>query len=101
MINVLEKIIEQRKLRGWSEYMLADKANIPQSTISSWYKKQLLPSLTSLEKICSAFDMSMAEFLMEESDTMLVNTEQKDLLKHWSKLTKEQKGLVLGLLKSM
>lgn len=101
MINILEQITKHREQRGWSEYQLAEKADLPQSTISSWYKKQMLPSLSSLEKICSAFDMTMAQFLMEDEELVPINDEQKQLLEHWSYLSKEQKEIVLKLIQVM
>ena len=58
MIDVLQKITLQRTARNWTEYQLAVRSGLPQSTISSWYRKNMLPSLSSLEKICTAFDMS-------------------------------------------
>ena len=57
MIDVLQKITLQRTARNWTEYQLAVRSGLPQSTISSWYRKNMLPSLSSLEKICTAFDM--------------------------------------------
>ena len=60
MVDILDRITKQRLLRNWTEYELAQRSELPQSTISSWYRKKMLPSLASLEKICHAFDMTMA-----------------------------------------
>lgn len=98
MIDILEKINEKRQERGWSEYMLAEKSELPQSTISSWYRKNMLPSLASLEKICNAFDMSMSQFLADDEPFPL-NKEQKQLLNEWETLSKEQKSALLKLIK--
>lgn len=101
MINILEYIIKQRELRGWTEYTLSEKAELPQSTISSWYKKNMLPSLTSLDKICNAFGMSMAQFLAGEDEIYPLTVEQKELIDNWSHLNPEQKKSILQLLKVM
>ena len=58
MMNVLKRIYELRKERGWSEYQLAEASEISQSTISSWYRKGMLPSIGSLEKICKGFTIA-------------------------------------------
>ena len=47
MINVLERITHFRNLKGWTEYQLAEKSGLTQSTISSWYRKNMLPSIPS------------------------------------------------------
>ncbi len=101
MINILEQITKHRLARNWTEYTLAEKADLPQSTISSWYKKQMLPSLASLEKICNAFDMSMSQFLAGDDEAFPLSGEQKELLEKWVKLSKEQKESLLNLMKTM
>ena len=50
--DILNKILEERTKRGWSEYTLAQNAGLTQSTISTWYRKDLQPSVASIEKVC-------------------------------------------------
>lgn len=99
MIDILKKITAQRSARNWTEYQLAVRSGLPQSTISSWYRKNMLPSISSLQKICGAFDMSMAQFFSEGSLREL-DSDQKELLDQWSLLTPDQKRALLGLLNS-
>lgn len=99
MIDILQKITDQRTARNWTEYQLSIRSGLPQSTISSWYRKNMLPSIPSLQKICSAFDMSMAQFL-SEGNLLEVDSDQKALLEQWNLLTSEQKSALLGLLNS-
>ena len=54
-MDILKKITEMRLEKGWTEYELAERAELTQSTISSWYRKNLIPSIPSLEHICNAF----------------------------------------------
>ena len=39
MKDVLAVISQLREARGWTEYQLAENSGLPQSTISSWYRK--------------------------------------------------------------
>lgn len=41
--DVLSKIQQERIKRGWTEYTLAKNSELSQSTISSWYRKDLEP----------------------------------------------------------
>lgn len=100
MINVLDRITKQRQMRGWSEYLLAEKSELPQSTISSWYRKHMFPSFASLDKICMAFDMTMSQFL-SEGESVTLTDEQKLLIERWSYLNKEQKEVILKLMQIM
>lgn len=101
MVDILNRINEQRMLRNWTEYELAQRSTLPQSTISSWYRKNMLPSLASLEKICNAFDMTMAQFLAEDANLTEVTAEQENLLKKWELLSPQQKNSFLNLMDSI
>lgn len=101
MVDILERITRQRLLRDWTEYELAQRSALPQSTISSWYRKNMLPSLSSLEKICHAFDMTMAQFLSENANLTEITSEQEMLLKKWELLSPKQKAAFLDLMDSI
>ncbi len=101
MVDVLGRITEQRKKRNWTEYQLAQKSGLPQSTILSWYRKNMLPSLQSLEKICGAFDMTMAQFLVENGCQREVTLDQRRLLEKWELLSPGQKKAFLMLMDSI
>ncbi len=101
MVDILGRITRQRLLRNWTEYQLAQKSGIPQSTISSWYRKKMLPTLPSLEKICRAFDMTMAQFLSENNCLTEITPGQEELLNRWELLTPSQKNAFLGLMDSI
>lgn len=101
MIDILGRITEQRVSRNWTEYQLAQKAGLPQSTISSWYRKNMLPTLSSLEKICIAFDMTMSQFLTEKGNFYEISEEQKALLSKWELLPPNQKRAFLELLNAI
>lgn len=101
MNNILVKIVELREARNWSEYQLAERANIPQSTINSWYRKNMTPSISSLEKICTALDITLSQLFAVSKDQFELTDEQKSLIEKWSKLNEEQKEAILKLIDSM
>lgn len=77
MINVLERITYYRTQKGWTEYQLAVESELTQSTISSWYRKDLIPSIPSLEKICNAFGITLSQFFAENEQFTLTDTQYK------------------------
>ena len=99
-MRILEKITELRNIRNWTEYRLSEAADIPQSTISSWYKKDMLPSITSLEKICNAFGITLSQFFMEEGSPVELTKKQQELLDKWTLLNRRQQDAVINLLNS-
>lgn len=101
MIDILERMEKLQESRGWTEYQLAQRAEIPQSTISSWRRKKMLPSLLSLEKICNAFEMTMAQFLAESGRMTEITPDQRKLLDRWEMLSSAQRKAFLELMESV
>ena len=79
MIDVLERITYYRKLKGWTEYQLAEESGLTQSTISSWYRKKMVPSIPSLEKICTGLNITLSQFFAtsDENTFSLTPTQKK------------------------
>lgn len=101
-MDILEKITKLREERHWSEYQLAEKSGLTQSTISSWYRKNMLPSIPSLTKICDAFGISLSQFFLENNDrTVLLNDRQLRIINMISKLDEDQQNALLLFLKSL
>lgn len=99
MVNVLERIVELREERHWTEYQLAEKSGLTQSTISSWYRKNMLPTIPSLTKICDAFGISISQFFLEDNNqAVLLNERELALLKAASKLNSPQYDSLLHFL---
>ena len=80
MTDILGIIKTQREARGWSEYQLAERSGLPQSTISSWYKKDMTPSFASLEKICDAFGITLSQFFADGEESVVLTPSQHKML---------------------
>lgn len=90
-MDILEKITKMRLERGWSEYELAERAGLTQSTISSWYRKNLIPSIPSLQHICDAYGITLSQFFTEdECFSEQLTKAQIEILNRWYRLTKDQ-----------
>lgn len=98
MKDILATITKYRQDRGWTEYQLAERSGLPQSTISSWYRKNMIPTVPSLEKICTAFGITLSQLFAEEENTVSLTDSQKKLLESWSRLTEEQQAAVFTLI---
>lgn len=100
-MTVLERILQLRKQRNWTEYRLSEESEISQTTISSWFRKGVNPSISSLENICKAFGITMSEFFAFENTPVALTDKQKSMLENWNKLSEKQQDLLLELLKSL
>lgn len=86
--------------RDWTEYRLAKESKLSQSTIANLFKRNTVPSVTTLEAICHGFGITLAQFFSEGNIVELTN-EQKELFDKWVSLTGEQKQLMLELVRQM
>lgn len=102
MKDILSAITKQREARGWTEYQLAENSGLPQSTISSWYRKNMVPTVPSLEKICNAFHITLSQLFAEDDNDVVTLTEsQQKLLESWSRLDEDSRALVFDLISKM
>ncbi len=102
MPDVLERITYFRIKRGWTEYQLAEEAGLTQSTISSWYRKSMIPSIPSLEKICTAFGITLSQFFSGKDEFSFELTDiQKMLLEEAARLSREQQAALISFLKTL
>ena len=80
--EILRKIVQLRIDKNWSEYRLSMETGIPQSTISSWFRKNVQPSVQSLAAICQACGITLSQFFSSDEDlTVELTVEQKDFLR--------------------
>ena len=100
-MNILKRIIELRNERNWTEYRLSEEANITQSTISGWFRKNKNPTISSLEKICKAFGITLSQFFAEGGESIVLTEEQRRMFDKWNSLEKEQKEAFLNLIEKI
>ena len=101
MVDVLARITEYREARGWTEYQLAERSGLPQSTISSWFRKGMMPTIPSLEKICIAFGITISQLFANENELVAPTSTQRKLLESWSRLDEEKQAAVFQLIEKM
>ena len=99
--DILASITEYRVERGWTEYRLAERSGLPQSTISSWYRKNMVQTIPSLEKICAAFGITLSQLFAEGDAPVSLTESQRKLLERWSKLSADQQSVVFALIDKM
>lgn len=101
MINVLDRITYYREKKGWTEYQLSERSGLTQSTISSWYRKNMVPTIPSLEKICTAFGITLSQFFVTDEDCFSLTDIQKELLNEASRLTEQQQRSLIAFFRTL
>lgn len=100
-MNVLDRILELRLERNWTEYRLSEESGIAQTTISSWFSKNITPSVPSLINICKAFNITLSEFFAFDNTPIVLTEVQKEMLSAFNKLNPNQQKTVIELMNCM
>ena len=100
-MDVIKRIDMLMKERNWSDYKLSAESGLSSSTIANIHRRNTVPSISTLEAICTAFGITLAQFFTENSHTVQLNKEQQDLFERWMSLTDRQKRLVYELISEM
>lgn len=95
-----ERLRQLLNERGWSEYKLAKRCGLSESTVANIFRRNTVPSIATLETICSGFGITMSQFFAE-GDMVEITPELKELFENWVNLTPKQKKAANQMLKAM
>lgn len=97
-MDVLKRINKLRLDRNWSIYRLSVASGIPQSTLTNMFNRETLPSITTLECICAAFEISMSDFFAENGN---YEADENELINLYRMTSNEGKQAVLSILREL
>lgn len=81
-MNAQKHIRELMEERGWTDYRLAKEANLSHSTVTNMFNRNNAPTLPTLEAVCKAFGITLAQFFSEDNE--IFTEEQQLLISSWS-----------------
>ena len=94
-----ERLRQLLKERKWTEYRLAKKCGLSESTLANIFKRNTVPSIPTLEAICKGFGITLSQFFTE-NETVELTPDLKELFENWVALTPAQKKALNEMLKS-
>lgn len=97
-MNVIVKIKELQWERGWTDYKLAQEANISQSSLATLYARNTPPKIEMLQRICDAFGITLSQFFNENEKIEVLSEKEKNLLEKYRRLSSEKQQALLDLL---
>ena len=102
-MDIVDKIKKIMKDRNITEYRLAQESDIPQSTLSSVFRRRSSISIPTLQDLCEYLGITLSQFFFDpEKETLYPVTEnQQEMLEKWLTLTPEQRQIVMDLIRYM
>lgn len=99
---VLHRISELLNERGWTLYVLAKKADVSYSTLGNTFRRNNVPSVPTLMRICTGFDITMSEFFQDGAgEIRQLNIADQNLLAEYHNLPRRERKLVAAYLQKL
>lgn len=98
-MDVLARLQYLLEKRNWTMYRLAKESDLSDKTIANIYRRGTMPSIPTLEAICKAFGITMAEFF-SETEALDLSPDLKEIFDQWPSLTPEQKTVTLSMIRA-
>ena len=93
---IADKITSLCEKRDISKYRLSQLSGISQSSLGRIMAQENLPSLITLEKICTALGVTLSQFFQEGNSENLTE-EQKEVLGIWNDLSTNEQETVMSM----
>lgn len=94
-MEILDKIRRLQGEREWTDYKLAQQAEIPIATLSAIFSRNTPPKLDTLQCICNAFGLTLSQFFLEDEKIEILSDTEVRMLQAFRKLSpKQRKALI-------
>ena len=96
-MDVLSKIRLLQGERNWTDYKLAQEADISQATLAAIFQRGTPPKVDTLQCICNAFGVTLAQFFLEDEKIEVLSAPEKQMLAAFRKLSPKQQQALISL----
>ena len=80
---------------------MAKESGVSESALNNAFRKNYQPTIPRLEALCKGLGITITQFFADGDEAVVLSEEQREMLKVWDSLNKEQKAALLELLKIM
>ncbi len=100
-MNIMERIDDLCSKHKISKYRLSQITGISQSAFSKIARQQSSLSLDTIQRICDALGISVAQFFSEPGEYPDLTPDQVRLLNSWALLDEKKKDYALLIIEKM
>lgn len=99
---ILTRIQQFLNERGWTIYRLAKEADLAYSSLNNIFVRNTVPSVITLEKICSGLQISLTQFFDEQTTVTelsdILNDDEREVIAMYRNLNNNDKDLLKAFL---
>ena len=97
-MDIVRRINDFLGLKDWSARRLALESEIPKTVIYRILTHEISPTFEHIEKICSAFNVTVEEFF---NISFTPKAEEVELIKYYRDLNTDSKRMIVIIIKQM
>lgn len=98
---IIDRIYQICESKNMTQYELAKRAGLTQSSLSNLMSQGCKPTIKTLEKICNGFGITLAQFFANDRTYPDLSGEQKKLLDEWESLSPREKQVALKMINNI
>ena len=91
-----DRIAGLSEKRGYTKYRLSQITGMTQTALG-----KSIPTIPTLERICDAFNITLAQFFSEDGSRLDLTDEQSEILEVWDGLDVKEKEILLSFIRSL
>ena len=95
-----DRIARLSEKRGYTKYRLSQITGMTQTALGN-ILSQKIPTIPTLERICDAFNITLAQFFSEDGSRLDLTDEQSEILEVWDGLDVKEKEILLSFIRSL
>ena len=95
------RIKELCKIHGLTKYKLAQKTGISQTALANMISQKSIPTVPTLQKICDAFGITLAQFFVKGEGRENLTDLQKEILDTWDELDSREREILISFVRSL
>lgn len=83
-----------------TKYRLSQMTGVTQTVLSRIMKGENVPTIQTIEKICSALNISLAQFFAKDENPPDLTAEQKEIIETWNGLNPEERERLMKIIRT-
>ncbi len=86
--------------QGITKYRLSQLTGLTQTVLSNIIRKKTIPTLQTLEKVCTAFHISLSQFFSRDEKLLELTPEQLELVETWNSLNPRDRDRLMAIVRT-
>ena len=83
-----------------TKYRLSQMTGVTQTVLSRIIKGENVPTIQTIEKICFALNISLAQFFAKDENPPDLTAEQKEIIETWNGLNPEERERLMKIIRT-